>query len=78
MATTRVLLVDDEALVRRILKQILASYPDMELVGEGQQPATKPWPRSRDFNRTLPLWIFACSHWMELPQLGKSERNIRT
>ena len=34
MATTRVLLVDDESLVRRILKQILAGYPDMELVGE--------------------------------------------
>jgi DNA-binding NarL/FixJ family response regulator len=34
MAPTRVLLVDDESLVRRILKQILASYPDMELVGE--------------------------------------------
>jgi DNA-binding NarL/FixJ family response regulator len=33
-ATIRVLLVDDESLVRRILKQILASYPDMELVGE--------------------------------------------
>ena len=34
MAATRVLLVDDESLVRRILKQILTSYPDMELVGE--------------------------------------------
>src|SRR5690349_19952028 len=34
MAPPRVLLVDDESLVRRILKQILASYPDMELVGE--------------------------------------------
>jgi DNA-binding NarL/FixJ family response regulator len=34
MASTRVLLVDDEALVRRILKQILVAYPDMELVGE--------------------------------------------
>jgi len=34
MAATRVLLVDDESLVRRILKQILSSYPDMELVGE--------------------------------------------
>ena len=34
MAATRVLLVDDESLVRRILKQILASYQDMELVGE--------------------------------------------
>jgi DNA-binding NarL/FixJ family response regulator len=34
MAPTRVLLVDDESLVRRILKQILAAYPDMELVGE--------------------------------------------
>jgi DNA-binding NarL/FixJ family response regulator len=34
MAAIRVLLVDDESLVRRILKQILASYPDMELVGE--------------------------------------------
>jgi len=32
--TTRVLLVDDESLVRRILKQILAGYQDMELVGE--------------------------------------------
>lgn len=34
MAAIRVLLVDDESLVRRILKQILASYADMELVGE--------------------------------------------
>jgi DNA-binding NarL/FixJ family response regulator len=34
MAITRVLLVDDESLVRRILRQILAAYPDMELVGE--------------------------------------------
>jgi DNA-binding NarL/FixJ family response regulator len=34
MASTRVLLVDDESLVRRILKQILAGYSDMELVGE--------------------------------------------
>ena len=34
MSVTRVLLVDDESLVRRILKQILSAYPDMELVGE--------------------------------------------
>ena len=33
-ATTRVLVVDDESLVRRILKQILSSYQDLELVGE--------------------------------------------
>jgi DNA-binding NarL/FixJ family response regulator len=33
-ATTRVLLVDDESLVRRILRQILSAYQDMELVGE--------------------------------------------
>ena len=31
---TRVLVVDDESLVRRILIQILASYRDLELVGE--------------------------------------------
>ena len=31
---TRVLLVDDESLVRRILKGILAAYQDVELVGE--------------------------------------------
>lgn len=31
---TRVLLVDDESLVRRILKDILAAYQDLELVGE--------------------------------------------
>ena len=34
MTTTRVLLVDDESLVRQVLKQILADYPDMELIGE--------------------------------------------
>jgi DNA-binding NarL/FixJ family response regulator len=34
MAATRVLLVDDESLVRRILKQILSNYQDLELVGE--------------------------------------------
>jgi DNA-binding NarL/FixJ family response regulator len=34
MAATRVLLVDDESLVRRILKEILSAYQDLELVGE--------------------------------------------
>ena len=33
-ATTRVLVVDDESLVRRVLKQILTAYQDLELVGE--------------------------------------------
>ena len=33
-AATRVLVVDDESLVRRILMQILANYQDLELVGE--------------------------------------------
>jgi chemotaxis response regulator CheB len=40
MAGTRVLLVDDESLVRRTLKQILTNDPDMELVARPQQ-ATK-------------------------------------
>ena len=30
----RVLIVDDESMVRRILKQILIQYPDIEIVGE--------------------------------------------
>ena len=30
----RVLLVDDESLVRRVLRQILAQYPDIDIVGE--------------------------------------------
>ena len=30
----RVLIVDDESLVRRVLKQILSQYPDIDLVGE--------------------------------------------
>ena len=34
MATYTRVARDDESLVRRILKQILAGYPDMELVGE--------------------------------------------
>ncbi len=34
MATTRVLLVDDESLVRQVLKQILAKFSDIEIVGE--------------------------------------------
>jgi DNA-binding NarL/FixJ family response regulator len=33
-ATTRVLVVDDDSLVRRTLKQVLASYQDLELIGE--------------------------------------------
>ena len=51
-ATTRVLLVDDESLVRRILTQILVSYQDMELVGEAAngEEAVAPW---QDFNQTL-------------------------
>ena len=34
MVVTRVLLVDDESLVRRTLKQILSAYKDLEVVGE--------------------------------------------
>ncbi len=34
MATTRVLLVDDESLVRQVLSRILADYPDLEVVGQ--------------------------------------------
>ena len=34
MTGIRILLVDDECLVRKILKQILATYPDVEVVGE--------------------------------------------
>jgi DNA-binding NarL/FixJ family response regulator len=34
MATTRVLLVDDESLVRQTLSRILADYPDVEVVGQ--------------------------------------------
>ena len=33
-AATRVLIVDNESLVRRILKQILSAYQDLEIVGE--------------------------------------------
>jgi DNA-binding NarL/FixJ family response regulator len=34
MATLRVLLVDDDSMVRRILAQILATYPDLDVVGQ--------------------------------------------
>src|SRR5687768_3364465 len=34
MAITRVLLVDDESLVRQVLREILAAHSDIELVGE--------------------------------------------
>ena len=34
MATTRVLLVDDESLVRQVLSRILADYPDVEVIGQ--------------------------------------------
>ena len=30
----RILLVDDDSLDRRLLKQTIAAYPDMDLVGE--------------------------------------------
>ena len=48
---TRVLLVDDESLVRRTLKQILATYQDVELVGR-QLAVMRPWRPWRDFNQT--------------------------
>ena len=34
MAITRILLVDDESLVRQVLTRILADYPDVEVVGQ--------------------------------------------
>ena len=34
MATIRVLLVDDECLVRQVLTRMLTAYPNMEVVGE--------------------------------------------
>ena len=34
MATIRVLLVDDDSMIRQILARMLASYPDLEVVGQ--------------------------------------------
>lgn len=34
MATSRILLVDDESLVRHVLSRILADYADVEVVGQ--------------------------------------------
>ncbi len=34
MATIRVLLVDDDSMVRQILSRMLASYPDLDIVGQ--------------------------------------------
>ena len=39
MATTRLLLVDDQALVRQTLARILADYPDVEVVGQAASGA---------------------------------------
>jgi len=34
VATIRVLLVDDDSMVRQILSRMLASYPDLDIVGQ--------------------------------------------
>jgi DNA-binding NarL/FixJ family response regulator len=35
-STIRVLLVDDDSLVLKVLRQMLAAYPDLEVVGEAR------------------------------------------
>ena len=48
----RVLIVDDESLVRGVLKQILSQYPDIEVVGDAE-PAMKPSNWSIESSLTL-------------------------
>ena len=44
---TRVLIAEDHALVREALRILIASYPDLRLVGEANDGAEAVnWPRS--------------------------------
>ena len=77
MAGTRVLLVDDESLVRRTLKKILENYPDMEIVGE----AATGYEAIGAVERFQPVIVIMDIRMPALDGIaavGRSETNIRT
>jgi two-component system chemotaxis response regulator CheB len=49
MARTKVLIVDDSALMRQLMKEILADYPEFEVVGTAQDPYDA-WRKVKDLD----------------------------
>jgi DNA-binding LytR/AlgR family response regulator len=76
MATTRILLVDDERLVRETLMRILADYPDVEVVGQATS-GDEPFQVWKHFNHKSWSWTFACPKWMESLRRGKLKGSIQ-
>ena len=61
-ATLRVLVVDDEPLVRQGLRLILDSEPDLVVVGEaGSGAEAVAWPARS--SRTSSAWTYGCPTW---------------
>ena len=63
MATTRVLLVDDESLVRQVLKQILAKFSDIEVVGEAASEAQWQYSLARMSSHKLAVHLEGREIW---------------
>jgi len=58
----KVLVVDDSALVRSILKEVINSYPDMEMVGAASHPL-----QARELIKTLNPDVMTLD--VEMPQM---------
>jgi DNA-binding LytR/AlgR family response regulator len=64
----RIVIADDDTLIRTGLRMILATQPDLEVVGEaadGRQPSASPG----HCGEMLCSWMFRCRYWtVSVPQ----------
>ncbi len=58
----RTLIVDDEPIARRVLREELDCLNDVEIIGEAENGATA-LAKSPNSIRILCSWIFRCRRW---------------
>ena len=72
MAAIRVALVDDQSLFRTGIRMLVASQPDLEVVGEAGNGHEAVVMAAATQPRTSCSWTSGCPSWMESPRRPRS------